>query len=84
MGTVRLERDYNCGECKMWGCDGHVAALEFQTTSEAYTFHVAGQTLQLGASDVKALLALLFDLAEERADSVDPRSYLNSLPWVSS
>lgn len=84
MANCTLTEKYKCRECKPWGCDGHEATLSFQTTSEAYAFEVAGQTVYLDEYDIRAMLSLLSQLAEERVDAIDPMATLRSLPWVSS
>lgn len=84
MGNCTLTETYKCHECQMHGCDGHEVTLNFQTTSEAYTFEVAGQTVQLVESDIRAMLSLLSQLSIFRVDAIDPLVALKSLPWVSS
>ena len=60
MTTIRRELTYRCyDDCKSQGCPTHVATLEVQTTSQAYTFNLDGRELYFERGELEALLDLI-------------------------
>ena len=71
MGIITLKRKYNCyNDCSQAGCPGHTAKLEFMTVTDHVIFNTGkGQTIGLEPPEANALVDMLKELDELRADS---------------
>lgn len=63
MAAVSRSIHYRCADdCVMSGCPGHVGALSYQTTSDAYAFNMNGRELSFERGELDAMLSLLRSL----------------------
>ena len=70
MTTIKREITYRCyDDCKPQGCPTHVATLEVQTTSQAYTFNLDGRELYFERGELEVMLDLI--ALVDRVDCVD-------------
>ena len=69
MTTIRRELTYRCyDDCRPQGCPTHVATLEIQTTSQAYTFNLDGRELYFERGELEAMIELI--VITNRSDCV--------------
>lgn len=68
MASIEREVTYYCDGCEWMDCKGHVARLQYQSVSGAYTFHMEGKVLQFTQARMQAIVDLLRSL--NRVDSV--------------
>lgn len=60
MAIIQRHLSYRCyDDCRPQGCPTHVATLEVQTTSQAYTFNLDGRELYFERGELEALLDLI-------------------------
>lgn len=68
MASIEREVTYYCDGCEWMDCKGHVARLQYQSVSDAYTFHMEGKVLEFSRGRMQAIVDLLRAL--DRVDSV--------------
>ena len=70
MATIERTKQYHCyNDCRAEGCPKHTAKLEFQSSSNAYTYdNGKGDIYFFEEGELQAFIDLLKDL--DRADAV--------------
>lgn len=70
MASTHLEHKYTCwNDCRMSGCPGHTATLEYQSVSDAIHFNDGkGQELYGQTPEFGALVAMLYRLSHSRVE----------------
>ena len=63
---------YRCSDdCAMSGCPGHEGELRYSSVSDTYTFNMNGRELHFERGELEAMLDLLRNLSQIRADAVE-------------
>lgn len=70
MATSTLTRHYHCwDDCTPAGCPGHLAKLEYQSTSDALSFDDGkGHVLSGQLAEFEALVSMLYGLSTWRSE----------------
>lgn len=72
MAHLKIEREYRCdNDCKMEGCPGHTASLEFISSANIYIFNDGqGRQISFDISLASAMIDMFRHYSETRKDTV--------------